>query len=61
MYIKVYTLPFIDSPNQQTNINEICDENIELVGVHRSNFGEFDMIYSGEIQGIKSNKKIKDL
>ncbi|XP_037816084.1 decapping nuclease DXO homolog [Lucilia sericata] len=53
-------LLFTDSPGKPPNLDEPYDENIELVGVHRSNFGKYDIIYSGEIQGIISQDEIKD-
>ncbi|XP_065361444.1 decapping nuclease DXO homolog [Calliphora vicina] len=53
-------LLFTDSPDKPPKINESYDANIALYGVHRSNFGKYDIIYSGEIQGIDSNEEIKD-
>ncbi|XP_065354416.1 decapping nuclease DXO homolog [Calliphora vicina] len=53
-------LLFTDSPDNPPKIDEPYDDNIELVGIHRSNFGKYDIIYSGEIQGIDSNEEIKD-
>lgn len=60
MYIHTYIF-LIESPNKPANIDEPFDENIDLAGIHRSNFGKFDIIYSGKIQGIISDKEIKDL
>ncbi|XP_046806390.1 decapping nuclease DXO homolog [Lucilia cuprina] len=53
-------LLFSDSPDKPAETNKPCDENNFLLGVHRSNFGKYDIIYSGEIQGIISQEKIKD-
>ncbi|XP_037816076.1 decapping nuclease DXO homolog [Lucilia sericata] len=59
-HIQLEKFLFTDSPDKPGKTNEPCDENIVLVGVHRSNFGKYDIIYSGEIQGIISQEKIKD-
>ncbi|KAI8117579.1 Decapping nuclease DXO like protein [Lucilia cuprina] len=53
-------LLFTDSPGKPPKLDEPCDENIKLVGIHRSNFGKYDIICSGEIQGIISQDEIKN-
>ncbi|XP_065361433.1 uncharacterized protein LOC135955066 [Calliphora vicina] len=59
-HARLEKLLFTDSPDKPPKIDEPCDENIQLIGIHRSNFGKYDIIYSGEIQGIDSNEEIKD-
>ncbi|XP_065357945.1 decapping nuclease DXO homolog [Calliphora vicina] len=57
---RFHKLLFTDSPDNPPNIDEPGDDNIKLVGIQRSNFGKYDIIYTGEIQGIDSNEEIKD-
>lgn len=43
------------------NTNGPCDQNINLIGIYRSNFGKYDVIYNGEIHGILAEEEFKDL
>lgn len=59
--MKRYNQCFSESFGCEPNFNEPCDPNKRLIGVHRSNFGEFEIIYSGAIYGIKAEDEFKDL
>ncbi|XP_037808824.1 decapping nuclease DXO homolog [Lucilia sericata] len=51
---------FSDAPDIPPILYEPIDENFYQIGVHRSSFGKYDIIYSGEMQGIISNEEIED-
>ncbi|TMW51784.1 hypothetical protein DOY81_003122 [Sarcophaga bullata] len=52
---------FTESPKDKPKINEPCDENKLLIGVHQSSLGKFDILYSGLMQGIQTNVEFKDI
>ncbi|KAM7363326.1 uncharacterized protein ACRADG_000271 isoform 5-T8 [Cochliomyia hominivorax] len=60
-YRRLDKLLFSGSPKTPSKFDEPYDDNIGLVGVHCSNFGKYEVIYSGIVQGIISEKTIEKL
>lgn len=55
------SIRFSESFNGTPKINEPCDENKSLLGVHRSGLGQFDIIYTGLMYGIQSQREFKEM
>uniref|UniRef100_A0A1A9UTC6 Decapping nuclease n=1 Tax=Glossina austeni TaxID=7395 RepID=A0A1A9UTC6_GLOAU len=60
-HTRLNQLLFSESQRLPPNTTNPSDDNVGYIAVHTSSMGRYNLIYSGEVQGIKAEEEIEDL